>query len=57
MDDKDPELERLFRAECVAFERFQRVRVSWLRADVQKAAEELWKEAVQAVEDYRAKHS
>ena len=50
----DPELERLLKAERLAFERYDRLR--GYPADVQGPALALWTEATEAVRDYRAKH-
>ncbi len=54
MGDQDPELERLATAERATFDRLQRLK--GFPVEVQAAAEALWKEAAQAVQDYRAKH-
>jgi hypothetical protein len=49
-----PELLTLLIAERLALERLHRLR--GYPDDVLKAAESLWREAAQAVADYRAKH-
>ena len=54
MGDQDPELDRLLANERVALDRYQRLK--GFPAEVQAAAEALWKEAAQAVRDYRASH-
>ena len=54
MATPDPELERLLKAERLAFERFDRLR--GYPGDVQEAALALWTEATEAVGDYRSKH-
>ena len=54
MADSDPELERLLKAERVAFERYDRLR--GYPGDVQEVALALWTEASEAVRDYRLKH-
>jgi hypothetical protein len=51
----DPGLERLLKAERLAFERFDRLR--GYPGDVQEAALALWTEATEAVRDYRSKYS
>jgi hypothetical protein len=50
----DPKLERLLKAERLAFERYDRLR--GYPGDVQEVALALWTEATEAVRDYRAKH-
>ena len=50
----DPELERLLKAERLAFERCERLR--GYPGDVQEVALALKTEASEAVRDYRAKH-
>jgi hypothetical protein len=50
----DPELERLLKAERLAFERYDRLR--GYPGDVQEVALALWTEATKAVHDHRAKH-
>jgi hypothetical protein len=50
----DPNLERLLKAERLAFDRYDRLR--GYPGDVQEAALALWTEATEAVRDYRAKH-
>ena len=52
--DSDPELERLLKAERLAFERYDRLR--GYPADVQGAALALWTEATEALREYRSKH-
>jgi hypothetical protein len=54
MADDDPELERLMKAERLAFERCEEVR--GYPAAEQVAALALWTEATKVVRDYRAKH-
>jgi hypothetical protein len=54
MADRDPELERLLKAERVTHERYELLR--GYPPDVQAAALSLWTEARDAVRDYRAKH-
>ena len=54
MADRDPELERLLKAERFAFQRCDRLR--GYPGDVQEVALALWTEATDAVRDYRAKH-
>jgi hypothetical protein len=54
MSDQDPELELLLTVERAAFDRLQRLK--GFSVEVQAAAEDLWKEAAQAVRDYRARH-
>jgi hypothetical protein len=49
-----PELLTLLIAKRLALERLDRLR--GYPADVVKAAESLWREAAEAVRDYRAKH-
>ena len=49
----DPELERLLKAERLAFERYDRLR--GYPGDVQEVALALWTEAQEAVRAYRAK--
>jgi hypothetical protein len=48
----DPKLERLLKAERLAFDRYDR----GYPGDVQEVALALWTEATEAVRDYRAKH-
>jgi hypothetical protein len=50
----DPKLERLLKAERLAFERYDRLR--GYPGDVQEVALALWTEATEAVRDYRTKH-
>jgi hypothetical protein len=50
----DHNLERLLKAERLAFERYDRLR--GYPGDVQEVALALWTEATEAVRDYRAKH-
>ena len=50
----DTKLERLLKAERLAFERYDRLR--GYPGDVQEVALALWTEATKAVRDYRAKH-
>ena len=52
--DRDPELERLLKAERLAFNRYDGLR--GYPGDVQEIALDLWTEAQDAVRDYRAKH-
>jgi len=54
MTARDPKLERLLKAERLAFERYERLR--GYPADVQEVALALWTEATEAVRDYRSKH-
>jgi hypothetical protein len=54
MAGPDPELERLLKAERLAFERYDRLR--GYPGNVQEVALALWTEATNAVRDYRAKH-
>ena len=54
MADRNPELERLLKAERQAFERYDRLR--GYPGDGQGPALALWTEATDAVRDYRAKH-
>jgi hypothetical protein len=54
MADQDPELERLLKAERLAFEGYDGLR--GYPEDVQGPALALWTEATKAVRDYRAKH-
>jgi hypothetical protein len=54
MADDDPELERLMKAERLAFERYDRLR--GYPGNVQGVALALWTKASQALRDYRAKH-
>lgn len=54
MADDDPELERLMKAERLAFERYDRLR--GYPGNVQEVALALWTKATTAVRDYRAKH-
>jgi hypothetical protein len=49
-----PELLTLLIAERLAFERLQRLK--GYPDDVVRAAEELWREAAEAVQQYRATH-
>jgi hypothetical protein len=56
MAERDaPELQRLLKAERLAFERYERLR--GYPGDIQEAAQALLTEASEAVRDYRAKHS
>jgi hypothetical protein len=50
----DPNLERLLKAERLAFERYERLR--GYPAAVQGPALALWTEATEAVREYRSKH-
>src|SRR5258708_34511798 len=50
----DPKLERLLKAERLAFERYDRLR--GYPGDVQEVALALWTEATEAVREYRSKH-
>jgi hypothetical protein len=50
----DPTLERLLKAERLAFERYDRLR--GYPGDVQEVALALWTEATEAVREYRSKH-
>jgi hypothetical protein len=50
----DPELERLLKAERLAFERYDGLR--GYPGDVQEVALALWTEATEAVREYRSKH-
>ena len=50
----DPKLERLPKAERLAFERYDGLR--GYPGDVQEAALALWTEATEAVREYRSKH-
>ena len=54
MADRDPELERLLKAERLAFNRYDGLR--GYPGDVQEIALDLWTEAQEAVRSYRAKH-
>ena len=54
MADDDPELERLMKAERLAFNRYDRLRD--YPGDVQEVAVALWTEAAEVVRAYRAKH-
>jgi len=54
MGEGDSELERLLRAERLAFERYERLR--GYPANVQAAALALRIEATEAVREYRSKH-
>jgi hypothetical protein len=54
MADRDPELERLLKAERLAFERYDRLR--GYPGDVQEVALALWTEATEAVRTHRAKY-
>ena len=54
MTAPDPELERLLKAERLAFERYDRLR--GYPGDVQEVALALWTEASEAVRDHRGKH-
>jgi hypothetical protein len=54
MPDVEPELLTLLIAERLAFERLQRLR--GYPDDVVKVAEDLWREAAEAVREYRSKH-
>jgi hypothetical protein len=54
MADRDRELERLLKAERLAFERYDRLR--GYPGDVQEVALALWTEATEAVREYRSKH-
>ena len=51
----EPELLMLLIGERLAFERLQRLR--GYPKDVVKVAEDLWREAAEAVRQYRATHS
>jgi hypothetical protein len=50
----DPELERLLKAERLAFERYERLR--GYPGNVQVSALALWTEATEAVRTYRTTH-
>jgi hypothetical protein len=50
----DPKLERLLKAERLAFERYDGLR--GYPGDVQEVALALWTEATEAVREYRSKH-
>jgi hypothetical protein len=50
----DPELERLLKAERLAFERYDGLR--GYPGDAQEVALALWTEATEAVRKYRSKH-
>ena len=55
MVEKDaPKLQRLLKAERLAFERYERRR--GYSGDIQEAAQALLTEASEALRDYRAKH-
>jgi hypothetical protein len=54
MADSDPELERLLKAERVAFERYERLR--GYPGEVQAVALASLLQAREAVRDYRSKH-
>jgi hypothetical protein len=54
MADRDPELERLLKAERLAFNRYDGLR--GYPGDVQEIALDLWTEAQEAVREYLAKH-
>jgi hypothetical protein len=54
MADRNPELERLLKAERLAFDRYDRLR--GYPGDVQEIALDLWTEAQETVHAYRAKH-
>jgi hypothetical protein len=54
MADRDPELERLLKAERLAFERYDQLR--GYPGDVQEVALALWTEATEAVRAHRAKY-
>jgi hypothetical protein len=54
MAARDPNLERLLKAERLAFERYDRLR--GYPGDVQEVALALWTEAIEVVRDYRAEH-
>jgi hypothetical protein len=54
MADRNPELERLLKAERLAFNRYDGLR--GYPGDVQEIALDLWTEAQEAVRAYRAKH-
>jgi hypothetical protein len=54
MPAPDLELERLLKAERLAFERYDRLR--GYPGNVQEVALDLWTEATEAVRDYRSKH-
>ena len=54
MADRDPELERLLKAERLAFERYDRLR--GYPGGVQEVALALWTEATEAVRAHRAKY-
>jgi hypothetical protein len=54
MGEQDRELERMLKAERLAFERYEQLR--GYPGDVQEAALALWTEATEAVREYRAKH-
>jgi hypothetical protein len=59
MQEKDPKLRRLKEIERLARERFRRLSLPGTfggDAHVLKAAEELWREATKAVQEYRPKH-
>ena len=55
MGEQDRELERMLKAERLAFERYEQLR--GYPGDVQEAALALWTEAAAVVRAYRAKHS
>jgi hypothetical protein len=50
----DPKLERLLKAERLAFERYDRLR--GYPGDVQEVALALWTETTEAVREYHSKH-
>jgi hypothetical protein len=54
MANRDRELERLLKAERLAFERYDRLR--GYPGDVQEAALALWTEATEAVRAHRVKY-
>jgi hypothetical protein len=54
MPASDPELERLLKAQRLAFERYDRL--MGYPGDVQEVALALWTEATKAVREYRSKH-
>ena len=54
MADRNPELERLLKAERLAFNRYDGLR--GYPGDVQEIALDLWTEAQEAVRAYGAKH-
>jgi hypothetical protein len=54
MADRDRELERLLKAERLAFERYDRLR--GYPGNAQEIALDLWTEAQKAVRAHRAKH-